>query len=100
MAKVKQLQSLAERRKAFRQMCKQRNAVIVPGAGNALTARIIEDAGFDVIYITGAGLANTLLGVPDLGLVTLTELASTVSAISEITDKPLIVDIDTGFGDV
>jgi len=98
MAKVKQLQSLAERRKAFRQMCKQRNAVIVPGAGNALTARIIEDAGFDVIYITGAGLANTLLGVPDLGLVTLTELASTVSAISEITDKPLIVDIDTGFG--
>ena len=98
MAKVKQLQSLAERRKAFRQMCKQRNAVIVPGAGNALTARIIEDAGFDVIYLTGAGLANTLLGVPDLGLVTLTELASTVSAISEITDKPLIVDIDTGFG--
>jgi 2-methylisocitrate lyase-like PEP mutase family enzyme len=98
MAKVKQMQSLAERRKAFRQMCKQRNAVIVPGAGNALTARIIEDAGFDVIYITGAGLANTLLGVPDLGLVTLTELASTVSAISEITDKPLIVDIDTGFG--
>ena len=98
MAKMKQLQSLAERRKAFRQMCKQRNAVIVPGAGNALTARIIEDAGFDVIYITGAGLANTLLGVPDLGLVTLTELASTVSAISEITDKPLIVDIDTGFG--
>ncbi|MDA9947556.1 isocitrate lyase/phosphoenolpyruvate mutase family protein [Planktomarina temperata] len=98
MAKVKQLQSLAERRKEFRQMCKQRNAVIVPGAGNALTARIIEDAGFDVIYITGAGLANTLLGVPDLGLVTLTELASTVSAISEITDKPLIVDIDTGFG--
>ena len=59
---------------------------------------MIEDAGFEAIYITGAGIANTLLGVPDLGLVTLTELTATVSAISEITHKPLVVDIDTGFG--
>ncbi len=90
--------SLAERRKAFRDLCEQRAALVVPGAGNALTARIIEDVGFDAIYVTGAGIANTLLGVPDLGLVTATELATTVSAISEITQKPLIVDIDTGFG--
>ncbi|MBF9037338.1 carboxyvinyl-carboxyphosphonate phosphorylmutase [Rhodobacterales bacterium LSUCC0387] len=75
-----------------------RSALIVPGAGNALTARIIEDTGFEAIYVTGAGIANTYLGAPDIGLVTLTELASTTSAISEITDKPLIVDIDTGFG--
>jgi 2-methylisocitrate lyase-like PEP mutase family enzyme len=90
--------TLAERRKAFRDVCEGRNALIVPGAGNALTARVIEDAGFEAIYITGAGIANTLLGVPDLGLVTLTELATTTSAIAEITRKPLIVDIDTGFG--
>jgi len=75
-----------------------RSALIVPGAGNALTARIIEDTGFEAIYVTGAGIANTYLGAPDIGLVTLTELAYTTSAISEITDKPLIVDIDTGFG--
>jgi 2-methylisocitrate lyase-like PEP mutase family enzyme len=74
------------------------SALIVPGAGNALTARIIEDTGFEAIYVTGAGIANTYLGAPDIGLVTLTELAYTTSAISEITDKPLIVDIDTGFG--
>ena len=98
MTKSNKQQSLTQRRKTFRQMCEQRDAMIVPGAGNALTARIIEDTGFDVMYITGAGIANTDLGVPDVGLVTLTELASTVSAISQITDKPLIVDIDTGFG--
>lgn len=92
------LAPLAERRKAFRALCAARSAMIVPGAGNALSARVIEDAGFDAIYVTGAGIANTLLGVPDLGLVTLTELAATVGAIGEITRKPLIVDIDTGFG--
>jgi 2-methylisocitrate lyase-like PEP mutase family enzyme len=90
--------SLAERRRAFRGACEERSALIIPGAGNALSARVIEDAGFEAIYITGAGIANTLLGVPDLGLVTLTELTTTVSAISEITRKPLVVDIDTGFG--
>lgn len=89
---------LSDRRKAFRAVCEARTAMIVPGAGNALTARVIEDAGFDAIYITGAGIANTLLGVPDLGLVTLTELGATVGAIAEISRKPLIVDIDTGFG--
>lgn len=89
---------LAECRRAFRARMDRREAVIVPGAGNALTARVIEDQGFDALYVTGAGIANTYLGAPDIGLVTLTELASTVSTISEITDLPLVVDIDTGFG--
>ncbi len=48
--------------------------------------------------MTGAGIANTLLGAPDIGLVTLSELAATTEAISEICALPLIVDIDTGFG--
>jgi len=89
---------LEQRRREFRELCMSRSALIVTGAGNALTARIIEDTGFEAIYVTGAGIANTYLGAPDIGLVTLTELAYTTSAISEITDKPLIVDIDTGFG--
>ncbi len=90
--------TLAERRLAFRRTCEARRALIMPGAGNALTARIIDDAGFGATYVTGAGIANTYLGAPDLGLVTLTELAATTAAIAEITDNPLVVDIDTGFG--
>jgi 2-methylisocitrate lyase-like PEP mutase family enzyme len=82
----------------LREIMGRKAAVSVPGAGNALTARIIDDLGFEVIYVTGAGVANTHLGVPDIGLSTLTELATTVAAISDVTDKPLIVDADTGFG--
>ena len=90
--------NLSKRRKAFRARMDLRDAMILPGAGNALTARIIEEQGFGAIYVTGAGIANTYLGAPDIGLVTLTELVGTVSAISEISDLPLVVDIDTGFG--
>jgi len=90
--------SLAERRKDFRARMDRRDAMILPGAGNALTARVIADQEFDAVYVTGAGIANTYLGAPDIGLVTLTELAGTVSAIAEVTDLPLVVDIDTGFG--
>lgn len=67
-------------------------------AANALTARIIESPGFEAAYVTGAGIANTQLGVPDIGLVTLTELVGTTAAIAEISSLPLITDIDTGFG--
>ena len=75
-----------------------RRALLVPGAANALTARIIEDLGFEAIYLTGAGLANTELGVPDIGLTGLTDLARATAAIAAATTLPLIVDADTGFG--
>ena len=52
----------------LKQAISERRALLVPGAANALTARIIEDLGFEAIYLTGAGLANTELGVPDIGL--------------------------------
>ncbi len=90
--------TVATRRIALRAALERRRALLAPGAANALTARIIEDCGFEVCYVTGAGIANTLLGVPDVGLVTMTELAGTVEAISEICSLPLVVDIDTGFG--
>ncbi len=70
----------------------------VPGAANALGARVIEDTGFEAVYVTGAGIANMYLGAPDIGLVTLSELASHVAAIRDAVDLPLIVDADTGFG--
>jgi 2-methylisocitrate lyase-like PEP mutase family enzyme len=73
-------------------------AVLAPGAANALTARVIEDLGFEMLYVTGAGVANTFLGTPDIGLVTLTELADHVRAIADAVSIPFIVDADTGFG--
>ncbi len=90
--------TVALRRVALRAAMGRRAALLAPGAANALTARIIEDCGFDICYVTGAGIANTLLGVPDVGLVTMSELAGTVEAIAEISSLPLVVDIDTGFG--
>src|SRR5882762_1437406 len=71
--------------------------LLLPGAANALAARIIAASGFPAVYITGAGIANTALGVPDLGLVTLTELVEHVMAIRESVEVPLVVDADTGF---
>lgn len=72
--------------------------LLMPGAANALAARIIEEAGFEALLVTGAGLANTYLGVPDLGLTTVNELFDHVIAIREAVAIPIIADIDTGFG--
>jgi 2-methylisocitrate lyase-like PEP mutase family enzyme len=72
--------------------------LVVPGTANALGARVIEDVGFEALYVSGAGIANTFLGVPDIGLVTLTEVAQHVAAIRDAVALPLIVDADTGFG--
>jgi 2-methylisocitrate lyase-like PEP mutase family enzyme len=83
---------------ALGELAARRAAIQVPGAANALFARVIETLGFEAVYVTGAGVANMLLGVPDIGLTTLTELASTVSAIADAVSIPIIVDADTGFG--
>ena len=72
--------------------------LVLPGAANALTARVIEDAGFDAVYLRGAGIANTFLGVPDIGLVSLSQLVEHVAAVRAAVEIPLVVDIDTGFG--
>lgn len=76
----------------------RRDATLVPGAPNALFARIIEDLGFEAVYVTGAGIANMQLGVPDIGLTSIKEVADTVTSIAESVQIPLIVDADTGFG--
>lgn len=72
--------------------------LVAPGAPDALVARIIERAGFEAVYFSGAGFAYTHLGVPDLGLVTLSETVWRVSAVVEATDLPVIVDADDGYG--
>jgi len=76
----------------------RRQAVILAGAANGLFARIIEDIGYEAVYVTGAGVANMYLGAPDIGLTTLTEIAGHVAAIADAVALPLLVDADTGFG--
>jgi 2-methylisocitrate lyase-like PEP mutase family enzyme len=76
----------------------KREATILAGAANGLFARIIEDLGYEAVYVTGAGVANMYLGAPDIGLTTLTEIADHVAAISDAVALPLLVDADTGFG--
>jgi 2-methylisocitrate lyase-like PEP mutase family enzyme len=85
-------------RREFRELLKPGAAMLLPGVSNALAARVVADLGFPAAYITGAGIANSFLGVPDNGLVTLTELADHVAAIRDVFPGPLMVDADTGFG--
>ena len=73
-------------------------ATIVVGAVNALAARLVEQAGFACCYVTGAGLANSQFGLPDIGLVSMTEVADETARICDAVDIPVIVDADTGFG--
>lgn len=82
----------------FRARLGEGRAVLMPGAANALAARIIADLGFEAIYLSGAGLTNTYLGMPDLGFVGLAEIAQHTSTIRDSTDLPIVVDADTGFG--
>jgi len=72
--------------------------LVLPGCSDALTARLAVGAGFEAVYATGAGIANTLLGVPDVGLTTMTELVDQVARITSAVDVPVVADIDTGFG--
>lgn len=92
------MEMLMRTTKVLKEVMARRRAVTVPGAANALFARVIEDLGFEAVYVTGAGIANMALGVPDIGLTTLTEVAATTAAIADAIALPLIVDADTGFG--
>jgi len=70
----------------------------MPGAFNGMSARLIEAAGFDALYISGAGLANATAGVPDIGLLSLEEVARLAGYIAQAVKIPALVDADTGFG--
>lgn len=75
-----------------------RGIVAMPGVPNASMARQVERAGFDAVYISGAGLANCTAGLPDVGLLTLNEVATLAGFIAHAVKIPAIVDADTGFG--
>src|SRR5215475_10228324 len=76
----------------------ERGIVVAPGVCDALTAGIAAAAGFDTLYLTGAGIAYCRLGRPDIGLVSSTEVAETIALIRDRVSCALIVDADTGYG--
>jgi 2-methylisocitrate lyase-like PEP mutase family enzyme len=83
---------------ALKKMLAAERGVLLPGAPNALAARIIADLGFKAVYLTGAGLTNMSLGVPDLAFMDLSQVVEHTMAIRNVIDLPIIVDADTGFG--
>ena len=88
----------SEAGKTLRHLIEARTATLIPGVTNALSAHVAEDAGFEALYVSGAGVSNMTLGVPDIGLITLNDICDTVASIRRVCDLPLIVDADTGFG--
>ncbi len=85
-------------RKTLKELVEARRGVIVPGAFNALSAKLVEDLGFEAIYVTGAGVTNMWFGMPDQGFMGLAEIADHTARIRDAVGVPLIVDADTGFG--
>ncbi|MFT6998547.1 MAG: methylisocitrate lyase [Cryomorphaceae bacterium] len=90
--------SPAEKRAAFRKQLDSGELLQFPGAYNPMVAMLIEQKGFDGVYVSGAVMANSL-GLPDIGMTTLTEVSQFASAIARVTSLPTIMDIDTGFGE-
>jgi carboxyvinyl-carboxyphosphonate phosphorylmutase len=84
--------------KKLRELMEKKDIILAPGAYDALSARIIEAVGFDVVYMTGFGTAASLLGYPDVGLVTMSEMVDNARRIVEAVNIPVIADADTGYG--
>ena len=76
------------------------STIQIPGAPSALAGRLVERMGFDAVYLSGASLSSNVLALPDVGLLTLTELTQQLTYLSRSVEIPIIVDADTGFGDV
>src|SRR5690349_12432550 len=81
----------------FRELMRRDGMVVAPGAYDCITARLIERAEFEAVYMTGAGTA-AMLGYPDFGLVTMSEMAANAGRIAAAVEVPIIADADTGYG--
>jgi methylisocitrate lyase len=96
---TEQVGTASDRRRRFRAELASGRLLVFPGAFTPLSARLIEDKGFDGVYVSGAVMAAEL-GLPDIGLTTLTEVSSRICEIGRMTSLPMLVDADTGFGEV
>ena len=88
----------AERNRAFKARVNGGRAMLLPGVPNPLSALVAADIGYEALYVTGAGVSNMNLGLPDIGMIGLDDMADAVAAIRGVVDLPLVVDADTGFG--
>jgi 2-methylisocitrate lyase-like PEP mutase family enzyme len=84
--------------KRLRELLARPKPLMAPGAADALTARLIAKQGFEAIYMTGAGTTAVRLGMPDVGLLTMSEMADNAQRIAEASQLPLVADADTGYG--
>jgi methylisocitrate lyase len=82
----------------LRKLINGKDFLLMPGCFNALSARLVEQAGFPAIYISGAGVASNFLGYPDIGLASMAEVLDNARNIAQVTTVPAICDADTGFG--
>ncbi len=82
----------------LRTLLAQPGALVAPGAFSGLSAKMVEQAGFSAVYASGAGVANNLLGQPDVGLLTMTEMLEQIRHMTAATSLPLVADVDTGYG--
>ena len=90
--------SLDTGRATLRAILARDTTTVVPGVTNALTARLAEQAGFECCFVTGAGVANTQFGLPDVGLLSMTEVDYEATRVVDAVSIPVIVDADTGYG--
>jgi carboxyvinyl-carboxyphosphonate phosphorylmutase len=82
----------------LRALLESGQTIVAPGAFDSLSARLVEEAGFPVVYMTGFGTSASLIGRPDVGLLTMTEMAGHAGRIAACVDIPVIADADTGYG--
>jgi carboxyvinyl-carboxyphosphonate phosphorylmutase len=82
----------------LREILAREKTVLVPGAHDAFSAKIYKQAGFEIIYMTGSGVTGSLIGMPDVGLLTMTEMVSQARNIVNAVDLPVICDADNGYG--
>lgn len=87
-----------DKRKRLRTLLASDRLVVAPGAHNGLSAKLVEEAGFPAVYMSGSGVANTLTGGADVGLLSMNEMAMMARFVAEAVDLPVISDADTGYG--
>ena len=86
------------RNRIFRALLTADRILVAPGAYDCITARLVEAAGFDAVYVTGSGLSMSRLGAPDVGLVSFSEVLDQVRRIADVVQIPVLADADTGYG--
>jgi 2-methylisocitrate lyase-like PEP mutase family enzyme len=89
---------MTQTRNTLQTLISAKRAVLLPGAFNAMSARLIQDLGFEAVYVTGAGVTNMSLGLPDMGFMGLSEVIEHTQRIRDTVQIPIVVDADTGFG--